>query len=142
MVKVVKDVFYLPSLVLFVLGLVDLLRGFMHTFLLRWSADAFAQLDLTTNAADQLFLLGIYGISNYLTGVIYLLISRKARNLSPYILGIIPLVYFFGIIVLRLVGVFPESTFNGKYFMLTYFGVCILTFINFMINKNKKKSLK
>ena len=138
MVKVVKDVFYLPSLVLFVLGLVDLLRGFMHTFLLRWSADAFAQLDLITNAADQLFLLGIYGISNYLTGVIYLLVSRKARNLSPYVLGIIPLVYFFGIIVLRLVSVFPESSFNGKYFMLSYFGVCVLTFINFMINKKKK----
>jgi hypothetical protein len=63
MAKKIKDLFHIPSIVLFILGLVDLLRGFMHTFLLKWSAATFAQLDLTYSSNDQLFLLGIYGIS-------------------------------------------------------------------------------
>lgn len=138
MVKKVKDVFYLPSLVLFIIGITDLIRGFMHSFLLKWSAATFAQLDLTANSGDQVFLLGVYGISNYLTGFLYLLISKKAKNLSPYVLIGIPLVYFFGIVVLRLVGVFPESLFSGKYFMLAYLAICIITFINFMVKKKKK----
>lgn len=54
-----KDIYYLPSLVLFILGIIDLVRGFMHTFLLRFSAETFAQLNLVTNPNDQLFLLGI-----------------------------------------------------------------------------------
>jgi len=138
MAKRVKDAYYLSSLVLFILGFVDLIRGFMHTFLLKWSAATFAQLDLNANSGDQIFLLGLYGITNYLTGFFYLLISRKARNLSPYILIGIPLVYFFGIIILRLIGVFPQASFSDKYFMLTYLGVCVLTFINYTIKKNKK----
>ena len=33
-----KDIYWLPSLVLFLIGGYDVLRGFMHTFLLTWSA--------------------------------------------------------------------------------------------------------
>jgi hypothetical protein len=58
--------------------------------------------------------------------------------LSPYILIGIPLVYFFGIAALRLAGVFPESLFSGKYFMLAYMMVCVITFVHFLAKKRGK----
>ncbi len=50
-----------------------------------------------TTPQDQVFLLGVFGISNFLTGFIYLLISRKAKELAPYMLIIIPLTYHLGL---------------------------------------------
>ena len=41
-----KDIFWLPSTVLFFIGGVDVLRGFMHTFLLTWSATNVAKLNM------------------------------------------------------------------------------------------------
>ena len=93
-----KDIFWLPSTVLFFIGVLDVIRGFMHTFLLTWSATNIAKLDMTTGSSDQVFLLGVFGISNLLTGFIYFLISRKARELSPYVLIMIPLTYLLGLI--------------------------------------------
>ena len=75
-----KDIFWFPATVLFFIGILDVLRGFMHTFLLTWSATNIAQLDIANGSSDQVFLLGVFGISNFLTGFIYFLISRKARD--------------------------------------------------------------
>ncbi|MFZ9614883.1 MAG: hypothetical protein ACO287_05535, partial [Candidatus Methylopumilus sp.] len=67
-----KDIFWLPSTVLFFIGGVDVLRGFMHTFLLTWSATNVAKLNMALESSDQVFLLGVFGISNFLTGFILL----------------------------------------------------------------------
>ena len=75
-----RDVFRLPATVLFGLGMVDLIRGIMHTFLLRWAGVNIAGFDPVTTPSDQFFLLGAFGISNFLTGFLYLLISRKAAR--------------------------------------------------------------
>ena len=73
----------LPARVLLGLGLYDLLRGFMHTYALHWSAVTIAGFNVDTTPVDQFFMLGTFGISNFLTGFIYLLISKRAPQLSP-----------------------------------------------------------
>jgi hypothetical protein len=133
-----KDIFWLPSLVLFFVGLLDVLRGFMHTFNLTWSAANFAKFDMATVPQDQVFMLGVFGISNFLTGFIYLLISRKAKTLSPYILILIPLTYLLGLLGIWSGNVHGQAAFDGQYFMFGYFVICILTFITFQIQKRSK----
>ena len=135
-----KDVFWLPSVVLFCAGVMDLIRGFMHTFLLTWSAANFAKFDMATAPMDQIFLLGVFGISNFLTGIIYILISRKARELSPYVLIIIPLSYLFGLIGIRSGGVHGQAAYEGRYFMIVYLCVCLATFIAFQVQRRKSRN--
>jgi hypothetical protein len=135
-----KDIFWLPSIVLFFIGVLDVIRGFMHTFLLTWSAANIAKFNMATAPKDQIFLLGVFGISNFLTGFIYFLISRKAKELSPYVLIIIPLTYLFALIGIWSGGVHGQAAFEGKYFMLVYFGICIITFISFQFQKVSNKN--
>lgn len=134
-----KDIYKLPATVLFILGIVDLIRGVMHTFLLTWSAANIAQFDLTTTPEDQIFMLGVFGISNLLTGVIYLIISTRARELSPYILIVIPLIYLIGLIGIWSCKIHANSAFDGQYMMYCYFTVCIITFIVFSVQKYRLK---
>jgi hypothetical protein len=77
--KGADDIYRVPAIVLFCIGAYDLVRGFMHTFLLKWSAVHFAGFDLATVPQDQVFMLGAFGISNFLTGALLLLISLRAR---------------------------------------------------------------
>lgn len=130
-----KDIFWLPSTVLFFIGGLDVLRGFMHTFLLTWSATNVAKLNMAIESSDQVFLLGVFGISNFLTGFIYFLVSKKARELSPYVLIIIPLTYLLGLIGVWSGNVHGQAAFEGKYFMLVYFSICIITFVTFQFQK-------
>ena len=130
-----KDIFWLPSTVLFFIGGLDVLRGFMHTFLLTWSATNVAKLNMAIESSDQVFLLGVFGISNFMTGFIYFLVSKKARELSPYVLIIIPLTYLLGLIGIWSGNVHGQAAFEGKYFMLVYFSICIITFVTFQFQK-------
>jgi hypothetical protein len=134
-----KDIFWLPSMVLVFIGALDVVRGFMHTFLLRWSAVHFAGFSLATTPADQIFLLGVFGISNYLTGFLYFLISRRARELSPYVLIIIPLTYLLGLVGISAAHVHAQAAFEGKYFMMVYFAICVITFIMFLVQRSRQK---
>jgi hypothetical protein len=119
--------YVVPSTVLFMLGLVDLLRGVLHTFFVNWAVRTFARLDLSVARQDQLTLLGAFGISNLLTGVIFILISIKAARLSEYVLLTIPCAYAIGVIGMRVSGVKAQSAFYGRYFMMAYLGVCLVT---------------
>ena len=121
--------------VLIVLGIVDLVRGVMHTFVLGWAAENIARI---AAHPDALMLLGVFGNSNLLTGALYLLVAFTAREIAGYILGIIPVAYFVGIVGIRLNGVSMQSEFNGKYMMLVYFLVCIATFVYFMVARRRE----
>ena len=134
-----RDVFRLPATVLFGLGIVDLFRGFMHTFLLRWAGVHIAGFDPVTTPSDQFFLLGAFGISNLLTGFLYLLISRKARELSPYVLAIIPATYLLGMIGIGVAGVHGQSAFSGRYLMFVYFAVCVVTVAVFLVQRGARR---
>lgn len=128
------------STVLFIVGIVDLLRGFLHTYEVSWAATTFAKLDLSILRSDQLTLLGAFGISNILTGLIYILISRKSKELSPYILGIIPVAYAIGFIGLKISGINANASFFGKYFMLAYLATCAISCGIFICKKKLVKN--
>ncbi len=115
--------------VLFVLAGVDLVRGIAHTFLLNWAAMNVARIDAHP---DALMLLGVFGNSNFLTAGVFLLVAWKAKELAGYVLGIIPLAYFAGVVGIRLNGVTMQSEFNGQYGMMIYFAVCVVTFVHFV----------
>ena len=116
----------IASKFLFFLGLVDLFRGFAHTYLIDWANDTFAHLDLSVNGSDQLVLLSAFGISNWLTGMLYLLIATKARALASSTLWIILIAYGVGWLGMKYAGVSPDSDFYGRFFMLAYFVVCLV----------------
>jgi hypothetical protein len=130
-----RDIFRLPATVLFILGIVDLIRGLMHTFVLRWAGVHVAGFDPVSTPSDQFFMLGAFGISNFLTGFLYLLISRKARELSPYVLAIIPATYLLGMIGIGVAGVHGQSAFSGRYFLFVYFAVCVVTVAVFLVQR-------
>ena len=134
-----KDIFWLPSTVLFFVGVLDIIRGFMHTFALTYAATNIAKLDMAA-PGDQVFLLGVFGISNLLTGFLYFMISRKARELSPYVLGVIPLAYLLGLVGITSSGVHGQAAFEGKYFMLVYLATCIITFLAFLWQRSRSQS--
>lgn len=119
----------ISSVFLFALGLMDLVRGAAHTFFIHWANDTFAHLDLSANGPDQLMLLGAFGISNWLTGMVFILIALRARALSDAALLIILMAYALGWLGLKSEGISPDADFNGRYIMFVYFGVCALGLI-------------
>ena len=121
--------------VLFILGLVDLLRGVLHTFFIHWANDTYAHLNLSANGQDQLMLLSAFGTSNLLTGSIYILISMKAKELARPVLMLILGSYFIGWLGIQYAGIIPNADFLGRYFMACYFLVIILTLV---FTKNEK----
>ncbi|MGY5880714.1 MAG: hypothetical protein RTV31_10710 [Candidatus Thorarchaeota archaeon] len=128
-------------IIMALLGCLDLVRGFMHTFLLEYAAENIMGLDLLVARDDQLLLLGVFGISNYLTGCMLILIAMKARNIVPYVFLIIPVSYILGG---QLISRVASSTaqLGGLPMMLGYIAVCIGTFIAILIWKYLKKSGK
>jgi hypothetical protein len=114
------------------LGCIDLIRGFVHTVLLDYAATNIFVIDFSGGVENQVFLLGIFGISNYLTGILFILTGFKARELVPIVLSIIPLVYVFGNALISRV-VTPTAQLGGGPYMLVYFVVCIVTFVAVLV---------
>jgi hypothetical protein len=114
------------------LGCIYLIRGFMHTVLLEFAAKNIFVIDLSGGVENQMFLLGIFGISNYLTGIMLIFIGLKARELVSILLPVIPLVYWFGTAVISRVAT-PTSQLGGGPYMLVYFAVCIATFLAIVV---------
>ena len=136
-ITMANTIYKVPSRVLFGLGVYDLIRGFMHTFALKWSGINIAGFNPETTPIDQFFMLGTFGISNFLTGSIYLVISRRSPELSPYILALIPTAYLLGLIGIWSSGIHGTSTYGGQYLLYVYFAICIGTLIYFALNKRK-----
>lgn len=135
-----SSLYRLPSTVLFILGTIDIIRGFMHTFNIHWAATNIANLDLTMAAQDQLFLLATFGISNFLTGFLFILISWKAKKITPYVIILIPLTYLLGIIAIKTAGIQKAAEFNGQYFMLGYLAACVITYLSFVYKNYSRNS--
>ncbi|MHA2427713.1 MAG: hypothetical protein ACXADB_06795 [Candidatus Hermodarchaeia archaeon] len=115
--------------VAFGLGCVDLFRGVIHTFLLEYAAVFIMGLDLSVARENQLFLLGVFGISNFLTGTFLILIALKTRELVPYVLLMIPAWYLVGMAVISRT-VTPQAALGGVPMMLAYFIISILTAVS------------
>ena len=127
----------ISTVTLFVIAMIDLLRGFMHTFQINFAATNIAKIQATP---DELILMGSFGMANFLSGILYLLVLKKAKHLAPYVLIIIPTAYLLGIIGLKMQGVHMQAEFNGQYMMYVYLGVSALVsgyyFILHKISKN------
>ncbi len=124
--------------ILAVLGVVDFVRGIMHTYLSTYAATNIAGLDLSQNGQNLLVLMGAFGISNFLTGAIFLLIAFKARQVVPAVLGLIPLAYVVGLIGVRL-NAAPQAAFPGRYMMVVYLLVCVGTYFACLISMRKRR---
>jgi len=121
------------SIAAVVLGCLDLVRGFMHTILLDYAAPNIAGFDLSTSfAGDMLQMMGSFGISNYLTGIMLILLGWKARPLALIMLGVIPVAYGIGMVAIK-VNSAPyaptQAAWGGTTFMMTYLAVCGIIFI-------------
>jgi len=120
------------------LGCFDLIRGFIHTVLLEFAATYIFVIDLSGGVDNQMLLLGIFGISNYLTGILFILIGLKARQLVPIMLPIIPAVYLLGTVLISRVSN-PTAQLGGGPYMLVYFAVCIAASLAILIIKIKHR---
>lgn len=115
------------------LGVLDVIRGVMHSFLIHYSSVNIAKMNLTHNKDDQLLLLSSFGISNYLTGFLFLLIAIKAEDLAPYVLGLIPLSYGIGFVSIKITGIKPKSRFVGRYMLLVYNILCVVASVGYFL---------
>jgi hypothetical protein len=132
------------SIVAIILGCIDLIRGFMHTILLEYAATHIAGLDLSSSVAiDLLRLMGSFGISNTITGILLILLGWKARPLALAMLGIIPAAYLVGMVGIKVNSAAyaaTEGNWGGIPMMMVYLGVCIVTFIaGVVITKIKRE---
>lgn len=110
------------------LGCIDLIRGFIHTVLLEFAATYIFVIDLSGGVDNQMLLLGVFGISNFITGIIFILIGLTARYLVPLILPIIPITYFGGYLLISKV-TNPTAQLGGGPLMLVYLFLCIIASI-------------
>jgi hypothetical protein len=128
------------------LGVIDLLRGFMHTVVLPYSATHIACLDLSgPTAPDLLRLLGLFGISNYITGATLILTGLYARPIALVLLGLIPTFYGLGRLTIHAAtNPYPPSTasWGGRPFMMINLSLYVLTFLAgiFVLRHRKTKS--
>ncbi|NBS84392.1 MAG: hypothetical protein EBS59_06840, partial [Verrucomicrobia bacterium] len=126
-------------------GAIDLLRGFMHTVVLPYSATHIACLDLSgPTAPDLLRLLGLFGISNYITGATLILTGLYARPIALVLLGLIPAFYGLGLLTIHAaMNPYPPSTaqWGGRPFMIVNLSLYVLTFLAgiFVLRHRKTK---
>jgi len=127
------------------LGCIDLLRGFMHTVVLPYSATHIACLDLSgPTAPDLLRLLGLFGISNYITGATLILTGLYARPIALVLLGLIPAFYGLGLLTIHAaMNPYPPSTaqWGGRPFLMVNLSLYLLTFLAgiFVLRHRKTK---
>jgi len=127
------------------LGVIDLLRGFMHTVVLPYSATHIACLDLSgPTAPDLLRLLGLFGISNYITGATLILTGLYARPIALVLLGLIPAFYGLGLLTVHAaMNPYPPSTaqWGGRPFLVITLSLSVLPFLTgiFVLRQRKTK---
>ncbi len=117
---------------------VDLIRGFMHTFNIWWASENIAHMSQT---ADTMFLMNTFGVSNWLTGFIYILVIKKAKNIVPHILMLVPAAYILGIISNHMTGVAAMQSateWNGQYMMYAYLFIIGVVGLNYFISSYRE----
>jgi hypothetical protein len=116
----------------------DLLRGFTHTYRVHHAALNLAQID---PHPDALVLMVAFGISNFLTGALFILIALTAKHIAAIVLLLIPAAYFFGGIGMIYSGVTLQSPFIGQYIMKIYLSISLVTALFYYICEAREFSL-
>jgi hypothetical protein len=131
----------ISSIALLLAGIMDIWRGFVHTFQVKYATINGAGIEPNS---DNLVLMGAFGISNFLTGFLYLLIVWKVKKIVPYVLLLIPVSYCMGSLGLKYSNVLIDpNKFKGQYIMSVYLGICVITVIFYfliaIVNNQKDK---
>lgn len=131
----------LTTITLLILAAVDLVRGFLHTFNIWYASENIAKM---TQTADTLHLMNIFGVSNFLTAFIFIIVALKAKEITPYVLSAIPISYGLGMLSSNITGVaaMQNSEWNGQYMMYIYLGATVLISLNYFISAFREKKLK
>ncbi len=124
-----------------VLGLVaiyDLIRAYMHTLNIWYASEHIAQMSQT---ADTMWLMTYQGALQLMSGLVYLLIVWKAKELSPYVLIIIAIANLYFLFAVRVNGVLEMQTseWNGQYYMYVYVAVVFLAGLNYFIAEKRER---
>jgi hypothetical protein len=137
-----KAALNLCNVVLFFAGLMDIVRGYTHTFRVRYATANLAKAEVTT---DNLVLMSAFGISNFLSAFLYFLIIWKAKKLAPLVLVIIPISYLVGGLGMQYSDVILDpDKFKGQYIMPVYLSICmivaLLYFVVTLIDKKRNNT--
>nr|WP_147661466.1 hypothetical protein [Candidatus Prometheoarchaeum syntrophicum] len=115
---------------LLIIGIIDIVRGLMHTFFMEQAIATFAHLDYSaTNISDQLFQMNTLGISNIISGILFIIVALKAKKYADIALLYLVISHIIGFISIPINNIENTSDFLGKYIMLAYIGLCLLAFI-------------
>ncbi|NAS13039.1 hypothetical protein [Poritiphilus flavus] len=126
-----ENILKLNVFVLFMAAIMDLIRGIMHTYGVKYAAVNLAGIE---PIPDSLVLMGSFGISNFLTAFIYFLVIWKARELAPYVLIFIPISYVIGALGFTQFQNVPlEAEFLGQYLMKPYLIICAITALTYFL---------
>ena len=126
-------------IVLTIVGGYDLVRAYMHTLNIWHVSATIAQMSQTP---DTMWLMNYQGSLQLMSGLVYLLIVWKAREIAPYVLMINAVANLYHLFSASINGVMEMQTsaFNGQYFMYVYVAVTFLTGLNYLIAKKRSKS--
>jgi len=133
--------------VLLFLGVLDLVRGFMHTFNVNYASEHIAgavpACSTEDPGADQNYklLMNGFGGANFQTGFINILIAVYKPVLAPYILALIAISYLLTKASGNFNKIEPTAKYPGRYMMLGYNILAGLTAIFYFYkygNKLKK----
>lgn len=126
-------------IILAIVGGYDLIRAYMHTLNIWYASGEIAQMSQT---ADTMWLMNYQGSLQLMSGLVYLLIVWKAKEIAPYVLMVNAFANLYHFVTVRINGVLEMQTsaWNGKYYMYVYCAVIFLTGLNYFIAKKRSKS--
>ena len=124
-------------IVLIFFGLFNLVRGFMHTFLVEYAAENIAGLDLSVARAEQLILMMNYGFENLVAGVAFILIALKARHLVPPTILLVTIIAAVSPIAIELLN--PTAAFAGRLLAPVWFALGVITLIWIYLHQRKNQ---
>lgn len=133
------------SVVAFVLGCVDVVRGASHTLLANHAATNIAGLDLSgPSGRDQLVLMAAFGASNLLSAAALIYLALRDRFGALIFLAVIPAAYLvahtgFALNATDLVG---QGVFPGRYMMVGYLSVCLVTVFRALLQRSRSRRRK
>ena len=118
-----------------VLGLIagfDLIRAYMHTLNIWHASGTIAQMSQT---ADTMWLMNYQGSLQLMSGLVYLLIIWKAKELAPYVLMVNAIANLYHLFSVSVNGVLEMQTsaWNGQFYMYVYVTVIFLVGLNCII---------
>jgi hypothetical protein len=127
--------------VLLLVALLNFIRGFLHTFMVEFAATNIAGLDLSVSRNELLNLMNVYGWSNIIEGILYLVIALKHRNLAPLALTLAGLFIPFTAVTTNLANIsLSGADWGGAPLMLfIYTPLCLIPVILFYIQKYRNR---